>query len=263
MKLTSTLRSLCATFLFIALGHHAQAADADLILGFNQPATSLTGFSSNLLVNLGRLADFDTNYTKTVSNGYTTYSLGNLGGLLTGLYNTDWGALQYGVFGGTFGASTYSVWGTRRHMGSTARFGQQDANTPAFSVFSAAAKTKTSNLYAASYQTSGGFTYAVTDRTADGSWAKNFPSGISIPAASMSSIFQNVITDGNYSYSLADLWVASDTGRSFLGTLNISDAADLSFTTAQVIPEPSSYAMIVGGLTVGFVALRRRFSKAV
>jgi hypothetical protein len=46
-----------------------------------------------------------------------------------------------------------------------------------------------------------------------------------------------------------------------LGTLTLdASAGTLTFT---VIPEPSTYAVILGALTIGFVALRRRFSKAV
>ena len=68
-------------------------------------------------------------------------------------------------------------------------------------------------------------------------------------------------------YSAADLLKVSSSGNVEQGTFTFYTvdsgshlAGDLVFT---VIPEPSTYAAILGALTIGFVALRRRFSKAV
>jgi hypothetical protein len=43
-----------------------------------------------------------------------------------------------------------------------------------------------------------------------------------------------------------------------LGTFNLSANGELTFTAFTAIPEPSTYAAILGALTIGFVAIRRR-----
>ena len=64
-----------------------------------------------------------------------------------------------------------------------------------------------------------------------------------------------------------ELWSLPATGSSSgvagidLGTLTLDASAGT--LTFSVIPEPSTYAAILGALTIGFVAFRRRFSKAI
>lgn len=47
-------------------------------------------------------------------------------------------------------------------------------------------------------------------------------------------------------------------GATDLGTFALSSGGDLTFTAFTAIPEPSTYAAILGALTIGFVAIRRR-----
>jgi hypothetical protein len=48
-----------------------------------------------------------------------------------------------------------------------------------------------------------------------------------------------------------------------LGTFTLGSDGDLSFTAFAAIPEPSTYAAILGALTIGFVAIRRRVRSQV
>jgi hypothetical protein len=70
-------------------------------------------------------------------------------------------------------------------------------------------------------------------------------------------------------YVLASLTPGSVSGRttitqspllpSYLGTFDLSSTGELSFTAAgSAIPEPSTYAMVLGAAALGFVMMRRR-----
>jgi len=67
-------------------------------------------------------------------------------------------------------------------------------------------------------------------------------------------------------YSAADLYQVIGGSSTLLGTFALYTAADgaghvagdLTFTAFQAIPEPSTYAAILGLATLGFVAIRRR-----
>jgi len=88
--------------------------------------------------------------------------------------------------------------------------------------------------------------------------------------------YQNVSTDLEVTGSgSSQLWLltstAAGTGTGFhkanegaingatdLGTFALSSGGELTFTAFTAIPEPSTYAAILGALTIGFVAIRRR-----
>jgi len=104
-----------------------------------------------------------------------------------------------------------------------------------------------------------------------GTTGKSF--SVSTPASTFGNIpgSQFLTTAGSKvignDYSASDLLKVSSAGNVEQGTFTFYAAdsgshlaGDLVFT---VIPEPSTYAAILGALTIGFVALRRRFSKAV
>jgi hypothetical protein len=70
-------------------------------------------------------------------------------------------------------------------------------------------------------------------------------------------------------YSAVDLYQFSGTGptftSNFLGTLALTNTGELFFTAAQAaaIPEPSTYAALLGVVTLGVVAIRRRRQAAL
>jgi len=100
------------------------------------------------------------------------------------------------------------------------------------------------------------------------SFTKNAP--FNFPLANVVNNLGNFVTTSTGSFSASDLYLLKGLNDSSLpgvagvsglqGTLAVSSTGDITFT---VIPEPSTYAIILGALTVGFVALRRRFSRAV
>jgi hypothetical protein len=63
-------------------------------------------------------------------------------------------------------------------------------------------------------------------------------------------------------YSAVDLYSFTNTGatvsNTFLGTLALTNTGEMFFTSAVAIPEPSTYAALLGVATLGFVAIRRR-----
>ena len=55
-----------------------------------------------------------------------------------------------------------------------------------------------------------------------------------------------------------DLYSITANASSFLGTFALYQNGDLTFTAFQAIPEPTTYAALLGVATLGFAAIRRR-----
>jgi hypothetical protein len=150
---------------------------------------------------------------------------------------TNWLTSKWTTMTGTLGVQNSSAFGTASDVGI------------------AVAGMKIADVYNNAYAANAGFSSVVVSSFGIGSWSKNDP--FNSTTAKLDASVKNGSTD---------LYVAASDGVSgtyeFLGTFNISSSGDLTYTVAA-IPEPSTYAVILGALTIGFGAFRRCFVKAV
>jgi hypothetical protein len=256
MKLVKSI-ALAVGVAAAAVSAHAAATPDDLILGFK-----LTGAANNVQIDLGSLASFDTNasYSSTVNGAFKTYNLGNVASILTTNLASNWSTATFGVVGTETPASGNVInWVDSKWTKTTGTLGV--ANSGALGTVSDSVAGGTNSniaaVYGNTYTANGIYSVAVVPTSAASSWSKNDPFGFS--AAKIDTGLANGKTD---------LYTAASDGSTatynFLGTFALGTDGSLSYTTAfTAIPEPSTYAMILGALTIGFVALRRRFSKAV
>jgi len=255
MKLSLKSLSLVAAFAAAAVSAQAQASNSDLILGFKQ--STGTGNATSLEIDLGNT------FATTTAVAAGTYDLGNISSLISSTYGASWATsstLTYGVVGDTVDSNLINtVWATSKWTTTTGTLGVQNSTT--FGTVSDSNLGTTGSKVQKVYQSqfavdSTGFNNAVVTATAQSGWKTNDPFN-----------FTTAKLDNAVTNKATDLYVISSDGNSgtadFLGTFNLSSAGELTFTVTSAIPEPSTYAMILGALTIGFVALRRRFGKAV
>ena len=242
MKLVKSL-SLVAAFAAASVASHAAAIGAanDLIVGFYQ-----AGVTQDIEFNAGKL-----DLSNLLSVG--THDLGNWATLLNSTFGTDWSGVSFAAVGAqnktTAGGFEY-ITSAQSTSGVSGAFGtpvQSAINVGLGKVQQVYAGTVTGNLIGAG-----------TTNAFDKSVPFNFTNS---PVANK---IGNVVNSGTFAAS--DLYLlhgALDTTVSVIGTqglqgtLAVYQNGDVTFT---VIPEPSTYAAILGALTIGFVALRRRFS---
>jgi hypothetical protein len=196
-----------------------------------------------------------------VNGGFITYSLGNLNSLIAGTYGTSWAStssLSYGVVGTTVDSDfNYTDWITSKWTNTTGTLGLP--NSVSFGTVSdssvAASGSKVQMVYGSPFPFSPGggiMSPCVVPVTSLSGWKRNDPFNFTI-----------VKIDNPVSNHATDLYVIASDGNSgtaeFEGTFNLTADGNLTYTA---IPEPSTYAIILGALTIGSVALRRRCSKA-
>jgi hypothetical protein len=255
-----------AAALLGALSVHAQVASGmnDLVLGFKS-----TSETTNLMINLGSFAQFD-------SAGGTeakSWSL-DISSLLTTAYGSDWNTqagLNWGIAGtqgaqdaektsyvssqwaateGTLGVKNSTAWGAINSMGS----GNAAANIgKAYNgmTLASAAATIASNA-------------VIIETSNANSWSSATTStGAAFSIYNPQTRFQNQTTNlaAGETFSASDLYKMDyGVAGQFEGTFSLDQNGTLSFTA---IPEPSTYAMILGAFTLGFIAIRRRMVKQV
>lgn len=88
---------------------------------------------------------------------------------------------------------------------------------------------------------------------------------VDIGAANWSGTYSTPVARAANGTSTLELWALAQTSSGTkagvdLGTFTLNTATDVLTFTA--IPEPSTYAAILGALTIGFVMIRRRFGRA-
>jgi hypothetical protein len=261
----------------IAASVHAQTVTpGDLVLGFS--ASSGTGSATNLEVDVGA-------YSSYVSATGTTTVISGLGTDLTstyGAWNTDT-ALSWGIAGGTHGV------GTNNSLSVTGTYNNGQAGTLYTNVTGSLYSSATSKLvsiYGASLgglgtgdttgatvltditsQTNGITGAAVYNAITTGtvqasSWTnQSGPSAFGgIGSAGVSASTFLVSESGTGGTTDLDLYhLVSGTGSAVdLGYFALSSSGNLTFTSFTAIPEPSTYAAILGVITAGFVMIRRR-----
>jgi len=251
-----------------ALAAHAQVVPGDVVVGFR---TGTTG-NNNLEIDAGNASSL---VSTAISDGGTVV-LGNFNTALNALSatwttgtTTATGALNWGAVG-TIQAGDGSIQTYASSKWTTAGvFGTQ--NTTAYSPVSAlgTANTKTTSIYSGFNGVNPAATFGTSITIAGSSlssWAANGGNtGSSFVGQYSNTAFSNLakpLASQTYAasdlYNLVGLSADGNTPASvnFLGTFSLSNSGVLSFTAA--IPEPSTYAAILGVATLGFAALRRR-----
>ena len=244
MKLIKSL-SLVAAFAAAATSSFAAfAVPNDLVVGF----TNAAGASVDVEINAGQLSSLTT---------AGTHVIGNFASVLNSSFGTDWSSVSFAGISASKLSAGGNEYVTSKWLDNTGTLGI--ANSATFGTEASGAInsgiSKVTNVFNGVVT---GNTIANTDTK---SFAKNlwFNQTATLAQAKIG----DVTAPG--AFSAADLYLIKanvDTATTFQGTLAVFGNGDVTFTVAA-IPEPSTYAMILGALTIGFVALRRRFSKAV
>lgn len=256
----------------LATASYAQTVSVgDLILGFS--ASSGTGATTNLEVDLGPSAAF-------LSAGPGTYTvISNLGTDLTstyGAWNTDT-ALSWGIAGGKSGVpatnNTLNITGPvggaytnsngSNFSGPDSKLGAITGNNTGAIGLAAGGDTVLTDITSQTAQL-GAIENAITTATSNAaSWsvqsgASAFggiaPSGVTTASFEVTESASGGTTSADL-FHLIGTAAAAGTAGVDAGTFAIDSSGNLTFT---VIPEPSTYAAILGAISIGFVLLRRR-----
>jgi hypothetical protein len=255
----------------LALPSYAQVSSGNLVIGF-EAATGSTGATTNLEVDLGGASLFS-----SAASG--TYTIGNLSADLTSIYGANWNTradLAFGIIGG--GSST--LYASSSHDSTQSPI---PAWTQKSAGFYTTPNSKIASLYGPGIQGSFGNALDATSLADINSQVSSLGSyhlqGISTLAADPGSysgtkgsaspfamswasttgvVFTTTPSGATGGTGVADLYkmIGGSGNGTLLGTFSLDSAGILSFTTP--IPEPSTYAMILGVAALGFVMLRRR-----
>lgn len=248
------IKNLIATALLaagLAAAASAQTVSVglgDLVLGFNK--SSSTGSTSNVEVTLGAVTNFKSGgsyYTPGTEVFLSQLSVADLNGTYgTGTGSAGWKATgtTWAVVGTNGAGGGNTLWSTQvtpENAGSSQGAGANQIatmytglNGKAIASTSSSAVVPTANADSWKSTSSGNFGYF-------GSTIFRNNSALATPGASNSlNLYEYV--EGSNAYSL-------------LGTFKLYDTGSFSFTA---IPEPSTYAALLGVVTLGVVAVRRR-----
>jgi hypothetical protein len=253
------------------------AANSDLIVGFN--AVAGTGASTNVMIDVGSVSSY---FTATAG----TYAIGNLNTSLTNTYGAGWNTrsdLWFGVAGATTGAGpgpngqlTNTVWVSSAGTGLTnaPSWKQRSAgfyitpNTNISAVYNGF-DTLTSGATSLSDITSqtsafGATLKGVSIGTGAGSAWSAAGGGASLGTASAFALSSFANTGVQFEtlangVNVLDLYQSQPgTGNGVdLGYFKLGGDGSLTFNVTP-IPEPSTYAAILGLASLGFVMIRRR-----
>jgi hypothetical protein len=259
---------LLAVAMFAAGTSIVQAAngpgyvDTDLIIGF---ADGSTAASSDVLINLGTVQNA---YNLAATNGGVA-DFGNASSLLTSSQGGTLANTYWSVGAGTVAVTTVN--GTSIATG--AAWAQSPNGNPPADGNSGDGSFYPSDLsaYISTVSTLG---TAISQTTALGT------SGLAAKAIAISTGAANSFTQnegnldsvnlGNFggvgAGNSEDLYLLNSSGGNFtptdIGTFTVTTGGELELSGLTPIPEPSTYALILGALTIGFVAMRRRLQAA-
>jgi len=261
--------SAAALFLAAAMAAHAQTAGLnDIIVGFRD---ANTGGASNLEVKAGSVTTLAALTTETLIGNYASNLSAITASWQTGttaaLHGLSWGA------GGT--ASSTLIYGTSLWDKNASGTLGVAGSTLGGNVWNAVASVSGGNSKFGSLYTA--FNSVSATPVGDGK-AKTIAAGNTSSWTALGSttaafgvfnpnnngfagIEANNLVSG-HSYQALDLYSVGVNTSTFLGTFALYAAnegshlaGDLTFTA---IPEPSTYAAILGVVTLGFAAIRRR-----
>ena len=259
-----------------ALSAGAQTVTAglnDLVLGFY--ASGGTGAGSNLEVDLGNVGNF---YGVSGTITLAGLSAADLSSTYGSTWNTRtdlyWGVI--GTTGSTAGTTiglnsiaSKTLWGSKTE----ATLGTLSTPWNAGTTF---AQQGPANTIATLYTGAGGSlngasatgnsaTAAILNNTLAGSWSKQLGStAAAFGYFNPSGVFSNSTNISVGSFAASDLYALQpgSGAAAYVGTFALSSGGALTYSnTPSSVPEPSTYAAILGLVTLGFVALRRRQQK--
>jgi hypothetical protein len=248
---------------------HAQASLNDLVIGFED-----TSASYNLEVDLG-------NATSYLSLGAGTYTVGNLNTDLTGIFGSWTGdsSLTFGIVGAQSGSTSGGVfkdtlWASNNGSGNYSASSSATQSTPSgkiqglYGLTGAVGSFGNLTVNDTSLTDINSQTNAATGANLVGNkvtagevgsfasvqGANNF----GIPGAASNLFVAGNVGSGSAIASLYEIQPTNSTTPPDvvdLGYFTLSSTGALTFT---VIPEPSTYAAILGAVSIGFALLRRR-----
>jgi hypothetical protein len=272
MKINKLYTSVAAGLLLAAASASAQIPGVfnDVIVGFTNQAT-------NIEINLG---------TSLQADGPGTYNLGNFNSILSDAttgFGSSWASNSSLTFGaiGSVGSTTTGSLGlngdpkgtayvTSAWTSTTGTLGVQNSVSPysgGATLTSSKLNTIAANVSTVmSAMTDAQATVVIAGKavsmptTTSGSWDSKANLGAAFGSFDKS-LFSNSVTNvGTGSFVAEDLYKFSPSAAPvFIGTLSLDTSGNLTFT---VVPEPSTYAAILGVMTMGIVMIRRRRSSA-
>jgi hypothetical protein len=252
---------------------HAQAALNDLVIGFEDGSASY-----NLEVDLGNASSY---LTLAGSQSGATYTIGNINTDLTGIFGSWTGdsALVFGIVGAQSGTTSGGIYkdtlfasnngsgsytasssatqsspsgkiqGLYGLTGSVGSFGNLTANDTALTDINSQTNAATgANLVGNKVTASEAGSFASVQG------GNNF----GIPGAASNLFVAGNVGSGTAIASLYEIQPTNSTSPPDvvdLGYFTLSSTGVLTFT---VIPEPSTYAAILGAVSIGFALLRRK-----
>ena len=265
MKLSHSFTALaaCASLALSAGAQTVTANGGDLLLGFR--ASSGTGSSSNLEVDLGAFSDYTSGGT---FNDGSLHLIGNLSANdLSSTYGASWNTrsdVTWGIAGATGNSlAGYNVYASKLASTLGTQSDPYDAMTKnALNTVAAPINGAVSGLNGAT-ATGNSASSAVLATTDPISWsAFQDPSATSVSFNAFdTALFENStnITSG---YVVSDLYKLSANSVTYVGSFGLASDGKLYYSSSaasfSAVPEPSTYAAILGVAVLGFVAVRRR-----
>jgi hypothetical protein len=267
MKLTSLIAALAAS---AGLALSARAVPTvsttanDLVLGFR--AVSGTGSSFNLEVDLGAFTDYTSGAYSTGVHQITALSAADL----SATYGSDWNSgsstVRWGIVGNdsdsnnnfvsnVFASKVASVAGVQ--------------SVPYDAVFGSTVDSAVGNVSSVVFGLNGQTSTANSSSSAlvtasNGvSWSSNqfIQPGISFNVFDTDNVFENN-TNFTSGYKVSDLYQLTDGAVTYVGSFGLASDGKLYYSSSaasfSAVPEPSTYAAILGVAALGFVAVRRR-----
>ena len=238
--------------------------DGDLAIGFRNSST-------DVIINLGH---FDTINASALAAPDRTYTFESIGSILsssafgatwstvTGPSAVKWGVVvNYGTLdslGTTIVSTRWVKAGTLGVQNTvpvitgggvrTSDSGLDTATTGIGKVYNALRDVKSTD----------GRSMTISSST-NNSWTKGESSLVTSPSVFGDFSRASFEQTASNAFLTADLYqYQKGVDALYLGSIALSNTGDLTFTA---VPEPSTYAMILGALTLGFVAVRRRLVK--
>lgn len=250
----------------VAGSSFAAGSNGDLILGFRDDGSDGGSSANNITFDLGNVSLYE-----AFAAGVTTDTGFNVGTTLASTYGAGY-QTDTGLFWGVVGASgnttsTRDLWVSAAATGSQLNGTnlQSDGITPtstAWDIRSATGQSSQASKFLTLYSNQATNPFSVGTGVST-SWSFLESSTSAAFGAYTKSLFEASSANGN----VADLYEMNPQSNGpgvgnpgvFLGSFSITSGGELDFTAAgSAIPEPSTYAAILGAAVLAVALIRRR-----
>ena len=254
MKLTTAALALIATAVFSASANAANYNTGDILLGMYDTSGTVT---NSYEVDLGQLSTF----TGVAPGGTLTFALGSDISTVFGSSvgsNLAWDVFDTGGLTGGGGLAAKEILVSTPGSITPPTTGNTSENTAILGVISGFKGTTTtlSDPTYTAIQIANGSATSNSFEARVNSSGKNFGLASNAPGGILTSYSSSAVA------SLDDLTSGNPDVLTNLGTLQFDASTGvLTFTAAGAVPEPSTYALVAGGL-LALLALKRRKSVA-